>query len=281
MNPDGRTHLGFMDGISNPRIEGNHIPNAVGQEEEIKAGEFLFGYLNESGTITKGPEPVELGHNGCYLSLRKLHMRVAAFRRYLREHADHRDDEELLAAKMVGRWPSGAPLSLAPETDDPALGEDIHRRNAFTYADDPKGFKCPVSSHIRRAFPRDSLQDSVVNVNIHRLLRRSTMYGPILPEGVMEDDGQDRGIIFAGICSSLSRQFEFIKTDWLNGGNFAGISTEKDPITGKNEGEGIFTIPDKPIRHRVKELPSFSITKGGEYFFVPSMTALRWMAELD
>ncbi|WIV19814.1 Dyp-type peroxidase [Paenibacillus polygoni] len=281
MNPDGRTHLGFMDGISNPRIQGNHIPNAVGQEDEIKAGEFLFGYVNESGTVTKGPEPVELGHNGCYLSLRKLHMRVAAFRRYLREHADHRDDEELLAAKMVGRWPSGAPLSLAPETDDPALGEDIHRRNAFTYADDPKGFKCPVSSHIRRAFPRDSLQDFVVNVNIHRLLRRSTMYGPVLPEGVMEDDGQDRGIIFAGICSSLSRQFEFIKTDWLNGGNFAGISTEKDPITGKNEGEGIFTIPDKPIRHRVKELPSFSITKGGEYFFIPSMTAIRWMVELD
>lgn len=85
---------------------------------------------------------------------------------------------------------------------------------------------------------RDSLQGSVVNVNIHRLLRRSTMYGPILPKGVMEDDGQDRGLIFAGICSSLSRQFEFIKTDWLNGGNFAGMSTEKDPITGKNEGKG-------------------------------------------
>ncbi|WP_197740334.1 Dyp-type peroxidase [Paenibacillus odorifer] len=281
MNPDGRTHLGFMDGISNPRIEGNHIPNVVGQEAEIKAGEFLFGHLNESGTITQGPQPAELGHNGSYLSFRKLHMRVAAFRRYLREHADNREEEELLAAKMVGRWPSGAPLSLAPEADDPALGEDVSRRNAFTYGDDHKGLKCPVSSHIRRAYPRDSLQDSVVNVNIHRLLRRSTMYGPILPKGVMEDDGQDRGLIFAGICSSLSRQFEFIKTDWLNGGNFAGMSTEKDPITGKNEGEGMFTIPDKPIRHRMKEIPSFSITKGGEYFFVPSMTALRWMAELD
>lgn len=281
MNPDGRTHLGFMDGISNPRIEGNHIPNAVGQEAEIKAGEFLFGHLNESGTITQGPMPVELGRNGCYLSLRKLNMRVAAFRRYMREHADNREEEELLAAKMVGRWPSGAPLSLAPEADDPALGDDVNRRNAFSYGDDLKGLKCPVSSHIRRAFPRDSLQDSVVNVNIHRLIRRSTMYGPVLPKGVMEDDGQDRGLIFAGICSSLSRQFEFIKTDWLNGGNFAGLSTEKDPITGKNEGEGTFTIPDKPIRKRMKGIPSFTVTKGGEYFFVPSMTALRWMAELD
>lgn len=280
MNPDGRTHLGFMDGISNPRIEGNHIPQAVGQETEIKAGEFLFGHLNESGTLTQGPSPVELGHNGCYLSLRKLHMRVAAFRRYLREQADSKEEEELLAAKMVGRWPSGAPLSLAPEADDPALGDDFNRRNAFSYGDDLKGLKCPVSSHIRRAFPRDSLQDTVVNVNIHRLIRRSTMYGPVLPKDVLEDDGQDRGLIFAGICSSLSRQFEFIKTDWLNGGNFAGISTEKDPITGKNEGEGIFTIPAKPIRHRKKDLPTFTITKGGEYFFVPSMTALRWMAEL-
>lgn len=281
MNPDGRTHLGFMDGISNPRIEGNHIPNAVGQESEIKAGEFLFGHLNESGTITKGPMPVELGHNGSYLSFRKLHMRVADFRSYMREHADNREEEELLAAKMMGRWPSGAPLSLAPEADDPALSNDVNRRNAFTYGDDLKGLKCPVSSHIRRAFPRDSLQDSIVNVNIHRLIRRSTMYGPVLPKGVLEDDGQDRGLIFAGICSSLSRQFEFIKTDWLNGGNFAGMSTEKDPITGKNEGEGMFTIPDKPLRRRVKGLPSFTLTKGGEYFFVPSMTALRWMAELN
>lgn len=281
MNPDGRTHLGFMDGISNPRIEGNHIPNAVGRESEIKAGEFLFGYLNEYGNITQGPLPAELGRNGSYLSFRKLHMRVASFRRYLREHADTQAEEDLLAAKMVGRWPSGAPLSLAPDAEDPALGDDVNRRNAFSYADDPKGFKCPVSSHIRRAFPRDSLQDSVVNVNIHRLLRRSTMYGPVLPKGVLEDDGQDRGLIFAGICSSLARQFEFIKTDWMNGGNFAGMSTEKDPITGKNEGEGMFTIPDKPLRRRMKELPSFSVTKGGEYFFVPSMTALRWMAELD
>lgn len=281
MNPDGRTHLGFMDGISNPRIEGNHVRSAVGQETEIKAGEFLFGHLNESGTITQGPIPAELGHNGSYLSFRKLHMNVAAFRRYLREHAENQAEEDLLAAKMVGRWPSGAPLTLAPEADDPLLGDDTSRRNAFSYGDDPKGFKCPVSSHIRRAFPRDSLKDSVVNVNIHRLLRRSTMYGPVLPKGVLEDDGLDRGLIFAGICSSLARQFEFIKTEWLNGGNFAGLSTEKDPITGKNEGEGMFTIPDKPLRHRMKELPSFSITKGGEYFFVPSMTALRWMAELD
>lgn len=281
MNPDGRTHLGFLDGISNPRIEGNHIAYAVGKEAEIKAGEFLFGHMNESGTITQGPEPVELGHNGSYLSFRKLHMRVAAFRRYMQENSNNQEEEELLAAKMMGRWPSGAPLSLAPEADDLALSSDVDRRNDFTYADDLKGLKCPVSSHIRRAFPRDSLQDSVVNVNIHRLIRRATMYGPVLPKGVLEDDGEDRGLVFAGICSSLSRQFEFIKTEWLNGGNFADLSTEKDPITGKNEGDGIFTIPNKPFRRRVKGIPSFTLTKGGEYFFVPSMTALRWMAELD
>ncbi|WP_342591566.1 Dyp-type peroxidase [Paenibacillus shirakamiensis] len=279
MMPDGRTHLGFRDGISNPYIDGSPFPPAFGHEGPVKSGEFLFGYPNESGQIMEGPSPAPLGHNGSYLSLRKLHICAAAYRRYVQEKATASLSAERIGAKMVGRWPSGTPLALSPEEDDTRLSEDESRINVFSYADDPKGFKCPISAHVRRAFPRDSLQDQVVDVNIHRLLRRSTVYGPALTKGVLEDDGHDRGIIFAGICTSLIRQYEFIKTEWLNGGNFVGLSTEQDPVTGNKDGEHTFTIPAKPLRHRLKEVPEFSITRGGEYFFIPSLTALRWLAE--
>ena len=95
---------------------------------------------------------------------------------------------------MVGRWQSGAPLALSPDDDDPALGSDPHRNNDFRYGDDPRGFKCPVGAHARRANPRDAFDhDGSVDVRLHRMIRRGTSYGPMLPEGVLEDDGADRG----------------------------------------------------------------------------------------
>ena len=102
--------------------------------------------------------------NGAYVALRKLHQDVAAFRRFLAQHATNAAEEaDLLAAKIVGRWPSGAPLALSPEHDDPALAADPERRNAFLYYEaDPKGLKCPLGSHIRRMNPRDSFKDEVV-----------------------------------------------------------------------------------------------------------------------
>ena len=119
---------------------------------------------------------------------RKLHQRVAAFRRYLKENASSPEAEELLAAKMMGRWRSGAPLALCPMHDDPALGADAGRNNAFLFKqDDPIGYKTPAGSHIRRMNPRDA--DVAGVVRIHRMIRRGTSYGPSLPEGVMEDDG--------------------------------------------------------------------------------------------
>ena len=206
-------------------------------------------------------------------------MRVAAFRKFLDEKASNKEDKDFLIAKMIGRWPSGAPISLATEKDDPDLGKNLELRNDFLYKDDPRGFKCPVGSHIRRANPRDSLNETIADINIHRLLRRSTVYGPPLEEGTTEDDGEDRGIIFAGICTSLSRQYEFIKSTWLHDGNFVELSTEEDPIVGNKRDDGSFTIPDTPFRKRIKGIPSFTVTKGGEYFFVPSISALKWITK--
>ena len=77
------------------------------------------------------------------------------------------------------------------------------------------------------------------------MIRRGTSYGPALPEGVLEDDGADRGIIFVFAGAHLKRQFEFVKTQWLNDGIFIGAPTEKDPLVGPNDGSGTFTIPDQ------------------------------------
>jgi Dyp-type peroxidase family len=275
-----RTSFGFRDSLSNPAVEGSGIPGTNPQEAPIKAGEFLLGYRNEMGELTPLPQPEVLGRNGTYLVFRKLHTRVAAYRQYLRAKAANRADEERLAAKIVGRWPSGAPLALAPDKDDPELGDDPARSNDFLYqADDPRGLKCPLGAHARRVNPRDA---SIIGVpRLHRLIRRSTSYGPMLPEGVLEDDGEDRGIIFVAAGARLDRQFEFVKTQWINDGLFFGSPDDKDPLVGPNDGSGQFTIPQRPIRRRLTDLPGFVVNRGGEYCFIPSLTALRWLSELD
>jgi deferrochelatase/peroxidase EfeB len=171
---------------------------------------------------------------------------------------------------------------LAPERDDPELAADPQRNNDFGYyEEDPKGLKCPAGSHIRRNNPRDALKDTITNVNRHRVLRRGFLYGPTLPEGATEDDGVDRGIVFVFMGANLSRQFEFTKSQWQNDGDFVGLDDEKDPLSGPNDGTGTFTIPRRPVRRRLHGIPRFVTTKGGEYCFVPSIRALRWLADLD
>jgi len=277
----GRTSFGFKDGIGQPAVEGSGIPPTNPREKPLKAGEIILGYPDETGELPPMPTPDVLGRNGTYVVFRKLHTRVAAYRQYLRAKAGNRGAEALIGAKMVGRWQSGAPLTLAPERDDPDLGADPHRNNDFAYADDLRGFRCPVGAHARRANPRDALdEDGSVNVRLHRMIRRGTSYGPALPEGVLEDDGADRGIIFVFAGSHIRRQFEFVKTQWLNDGIFIGVPSEKDPLVGPNDGSGTFTIPARPIRRRLQQLPPFVVTRGGEYCFAPSLRALRWLAEL-
>ena len=279
--PTGRTSFGFKDGIGQPAVEGSGIPGSDPREEPIKAGEFILGYPDETGSLPPMPTPDALGRNGTYIAFRKLHTRVAAYRRYLREKASSREEAEMLGAKMVGRWPSGAPLALAPDQDAPDLGADPERNNDFGYRDDLRGFKCPAGAHARRANPRDALDDEMsVNVRLHRMIRRGTSYGPMLPDGILDDDGADRGIVFVFAGTHLNRQFEFVKTQWLNDGIFIGAPAEKDPLAGSNDSSGMFTIPQRPIRRRLQNLPPFVVTRGGEYCFAPGLRALRWLADL-
>ncbi len=278
----GRTSFGFKDGIGQPSVEGSGRSATNPRERPLKAGEIVTGYPDETGELPPMPEPEVLGRNGTYVVFRKLHTKVAAYRRFLRDRATSSEDENLLGAKMVGRWQSGAPLAVAPERDDPEFGSDPRRNNDFSYADDPRGFKCPVGAHARRANPRDALdQEGSVDVRLHRMIRRGTSYGPALPEGVIEDDGVDRGIVFVFAGAHLKRQFEFVKTQWLNDGIFIGAPLESDPLVGPHAESSGFTIPQRPIRRRLQNLPPFVVTRGGEYCFAPSLQALRWIAELD
>jgi hypothetical protein len=103
----------------------------------------------------------------------------------------------------------------------------------------------------------------------------------MLPDGVIEDDGVDRGIVFVGISANLERQFEFLKTQWIDQGLFFGAPDEKDPLVGPNDGSGQFTIPQRPIRRRLQNLPAFVVNRGGEYCFIPSLSALRWLTALE
>ncbi|MBT2234308.1 peroxidase [Nonomuraea sp. NEAU-A123] len=270
--------FGYRDGISHPAIEGSGIAGSNKLEVPLKAGEFVLGYPDELGGI-QTPKPEVLGRNGTYVVFRKLHQRVALFRRYLKDNATSLEDEELLAAKIMGRWRSGAPLALCPLHDDPCLGADPYRNNSFLYKqDDPAGFATPGGSHIRRGNPRDAAVAGVPR--LHRMIRRGTAYGPLLPEGVLEDDGADRGLIFAFVGAHLGRQFEFAQSEWMNDGVFFGAGDARDPVIGSREGSGDFTIPRRPVRRRLVALPQFVVTRGGEYCFMPGLTALRRLGDL-
>jgi len=112
------------------------------------------------------------------------------------------------------------------------------------------------------------------------MIRRGTAYGPLLPEGVFEDDGVDRGLIFAFVGGHLGRQFEFVQSQWINDGVFFGAGDAKDPIVGSSDGTNSLTIPRRPVRRRLQGLNRFVITRGGEYCFMPGLRAMRWLADL-
>jgi Dyp-type peroxidase family len=268
-------HFGYRDRLSQPVIEGTGDVPTPGSGAPLKAGEFFLGYPDEAG-ITQLFEPEVLSRNGSFLAYRRMHEHVGAFRQFLQQHGRTPEEQELIAAKLMGRWRSGAPLVLAPEKDDPALGADPQRNNDFNYAKmDPYGYAVPLGSHIRRMNPRDT----AANMNRRRMIRRGGTYGPPLPEGAPED-GVERGIAAFVGCASLIRQFEFAQNVWANDRNFHELGNERDPIIGNQDGTLEYKIPKRPIRKVIKGLPAFTTIRGGAYFFLPGIKALRYLAGL-
>lgn len=289
-----KEHFGFNDNLGQPGVEGVGQPIYPGQGtlaadgtwKPLPAGCFLLGYPNGYGQVEDRPALSELRTNGTYMVFRKLEQHVAAFRSYVRETAKLLAlDEELCAAKFVGRWQSGTPLELSPDHDDPSIAADPSKVNAFTYEAD--GINAPHFSHLRRANPRNSLGErSVVDMTNHRIIRRSIPYGPFLADGA-PDDGVPRGLYFRAFNASILDQFEMIQSTWINAANeMHGLSSDRDPWVGTVEPVGpadrqlgaSFTIPlaggGCPTRYN---LPYFVTVKGGEYFFVPGIAALRWL----
>jgi Dyp-type peroxidase family len=306
----GREPFGFTDGISQPLIEG--LSKTGPPQTTLRFGEFVLGYPNEYGRYAERPildaaadpgkvlppDPdtgrPDLGRNGSYLVFRQLAQDVPAFWRYLDAAARRSDGSPdpaartRLAAKMVGRWPGGAPLALAPDGDDPALAG----ANEFGYFHvDPHGTRCPIGAHIRRANPRDSLDpqpgtDKSYEINRrHRLLRRGRKYGsPLTPEEALAATGgtgagDERGLHFICLVANISRQFEFVHGTWLNSPKFAGLYDDSDPLVSPSQPYGgTFTLQSDPVRDRVTGVPRFVSVKGGAYFFLPGLAALRWTA---
>jgi Dyp-type peroxidase family len=303
---DGREPFGFADGISQPTIEGMSSRTDI-PPNTIRAGEFVLGYVNEYGLYTDRPllerraDPdgtlpvdvegsgrADLGRNGTFLVLRQLAQDVRGFWRYVAAAADEPSRETWFAAKMVGRWPSGAPVTLSPDADDPLLAT----ANDFTYHyADALGLSCPIGAHVRRAHPRDALDPapgtarSVELDKRHRLLRRGREYGPPVPPELRtaEDppDDPERGIFFICLCANIGRQFEFVQHSWVNNPKFDDLYDEPDPMVGYHAaGANNFSIPQDPVRLRLKNIPQFVTTRGGAYFFLPGLRALRYLTTL-
>ncbi|HEY3619337.1 MAG TPA: peroxidase [Candidatus Sulfotelmatobacter sp.] len=269
-------HFGYRDRLSQPVIEGSGEEPMPGSGPALKAGEFFLGYPDEEGLSAEAPKPEILSRNGSYLAYLMMAEHVGAFREFLRQHGKTQDEQELVAAKLMGRWRSGAPLVLAPEKDDPELAGDLQHTNDFDYGKmDPHGYGCPLGAHIRRMNPRDT----AANMNRRKMIRRGGTYGPPLPEGVPED-GRERGIAAFVGCASLVRQFEFAMNVWANDPNFHELDNERDPFLGTQDGTFDMTIPKRPIRKKIKGLPAFTTIRGGAYFFLPGIKSLRYLTSL-
>lgn len=259
-----------------------------------------------TGATAAQPAVHDLGRNGTYLVFRQLAQNVALFRHFVDEATRGLDGQldrsasDRLAAKFVGRWQNGAPLVLSPDADDPALSD----ADDFGYRDsDAHGFKCPIGSHVRRSNPRDTLgpdgPTAIATANRHRILRRGRSYGH-RPNDPRVADTIDRGLLFLCLNSDIERQFEFVQQTWVNNPVFGGLNGEVDPLIGNinktetssvnpNQGnsdngdaprDAIFTMQADPLRARVHNLERFVTVKGGAYFFLPSIRALRYLASL-
>jgi Dyp-type peroxidase family len=304
------------DGSHDSEIEGNGAVDGAGKWRALATGEFLLGYPDEAQEIAGAAMPLDFSRNGTFMAYRKLHQNVVAFNTFMTETSarlgavfgisDPSDARETLKAKIAGRWSDGVPLALAPTADEwrafnrkypdvsPAVDPDGYKARGravlrFTYGDDKQGLRCPVTSHMRRVNTRDGMaptgkEGSVLN-NRRRILRRGLPYGDS-SQGA--PDTAEHGIVMLAVCANLFRQFEFVQQQWINYGLDANAGNDTDPLVGNHSpGTGTcpkakFVIPSDPKTGRppfiMEGIPQFVETRGGEYFFVPSMTALRMIA---
>jgi deferrochelatase/peroxidase EfeB len=259
------------------------------------------------------PQVHDFGRNGCFIAIRQFEQHVDEFHDYAKRCAKALQDvarlpdlvggavtPDWVEAKMMGRWHDGVPLIDRPIGPAPAEhtaevhagetnradvpGEHAHRGSRLHSdtdldfgGDDPQGLYCPFGAHIRRVNPRGSLapgDDSQLMItNRHRLLRRGRSY----------QHQDEKGLLFIGLCADIERQFEFIQQSWLGASSFAGLTNEPDPIVSVKPADSAtrFTIPTSAGSLALPGGESFVTVHGGGYFFLPSRSALMFLAELN
>ena len=261
------------------------------------------------------PTKKDLGRNGTYLVMRELKQDVRKFWQFLHQQAAGNIEEaRQLGAKIVGRMQSGDPLVPTEERPTPGSDATSTQQNRFTYHNDPTGARCPFGAHIRRANPRNSdfpeqrigllrklvimlgfgpkgfYDDLTSSVRFHRILRRGREYGSELrPEQALAPappNEQPRGLNFICLNANISRQFEFLQNAWISNAKFAGLAGETDPLLGNRERMAAYCRPsanftmqkENGLRYPLSGLPQFVTVRGGAYFFLPSLRALRYFA---
>ena len=308
---DGKEHFGFRDGISQPIIDGTTAADALKREKVkearisvVKPGEFVLGYLNERGARAScyvGSDPSalglktereqarQLGRNGTYLVFRQLEQNVQAFDAFVSQTAKRVFGEassktrEWVASRLMGRLPSGEPLVAASADCDRGSAP----RNDFLYHfEDRFGLACPIGAHIRRANPRDMIgpdPDTALRLSkMHRIIRRGRTYGERqLPgaESEANDSGQKpRGMFFICLNADIAGQFELIQHSWLNNTHFSGLYAGTDPLSHFRDPRSVIAIQRRPTNLHIDGLKPFVTVRGGAYFFLPGIKALRALA---
>jgi Dyp-type peroxidase family len=264
-----REPFGFRDGLSQPAIRDPRAGpwRRTTLDPPVAPGEFVLGYEDEGGNVPTPPP--ELGFNGSFLVVRKLAQDVTGFREFIAEEAGpDTERREWLAAKILGRWRDGTPLTLSPDAPRPDCADDLGWLNDFSYAHDPDGIACPIGAHIRRTNPRDSLDRDWRFSNRHRIIRRGMPYAS-------DGGGGERGLVFACYQASIERQFEFVQSQWCGDGNALGLGADPDFIAGGLEGK--MTIQGRPPVF--VPMRQFVTTRGGDYFFAPGLGGLRYIAQ--
>jgi Dyp-type peroxidase family len=287
----GHEHFGFKDGISQPVITGYGPQPQPDEPPAVAPGEFVLGYPDESGTT------VGTGTNwsdGSFVVFRRLTQHVAAFRALAVSGAPTANpllSPAEMGAKMVGRWPSGAPIELNPGADPGST--DPSDWNAFEYAtNDASGEICPVWAHIRKANPRaeSTPGGAADNPTLHRMMRRGIPFGPPLPIDATADDGVPRGLHFFSVVADLVQQFEFVQSNWINSANFPiGVvpptpgpyaptpgtpAGGPDPVVGEYPPGSQCLLQQNSGTVPVPLGAELVNVTAGEYFSLPSLAAL-------
>jgi deferrochelatase/peroxidase EfeB len=289
--PHGKVHFGYRDGIGQPRIEGAPAKSIPDMQPASKAGDFLLGrdYENQYRGNYLGGVPHELGDNATYSVFRVIRQDVAAFESFIALAGKRANMEpEMIAAKLMGRWRNGVPLTLAPESDEPSnrkLGfRDLDK---FDYApsdeypeyfDDDVGRRCPVGSHIRRLNPRSGM--TMGKPHTRRIIRRGIPYGPDFDPA--KPDDAERGLTGWFICGDIAMQYEFIVGTWANGDfSAAGLRGTRESILGAHPPEGgSFVLRTNDNRDPIilDGIPRLTATRACLYCLVPGIGGIRFLA---